>query len=245
MRFIVVALVIASSSALAEPCFGPPALDIMVFPINGQTDMPTNATPFTSAGAKLQIGGVDVAARIDSMTMAGGFPAFQRIVPDNDFASGATVDVVLDGVRAGSFTVGADEDLGVPVISGVQLLREEHDGCNSTVVLNGIPTGVNDLMLVAKLNSTPTLEPGEVFDGITRLDELRVFGQADTPAQVHVSGVDLAGNLSEALVVDVIFPEARNNGFGGGGCSQSSTPPMMAGLIFLIGSYRWLRRRRP
>lgn len=257
MRILVVTVVLTvvlalapAASAQLDPC-APQQLSLRgldVLPSEGANGVPVNATPFVT-GADLELrlvgaDGSDVPTSIEDMLVLGSFGAqstVRRLVPAGDLSPGETITILADGQIRSTFTVGDAADGEAPsipdaVVDGVT--EGETNACGP--IQSSVTVGVasqDAAFFVGVINGQPALGAGVRLDGASTTDELVLFTEG--AVEVNVAAVDLAGNVSASVPINVDVPKVPPGFFS---CASSSpaalTPMALAALCALA-----LRRR--
>jgi hypothetical protein len=237
----VVALAYATEARPCDRAVAPNVVGFTVLPADGARDVPTNVTPFVS-GADLELvlldaQGREIPSTLQDMLVLGEFAtqtALRRVLPDLELPPGATVQVRADGAIVSTFTVGDAADVTPPLVEAA--LAGTAQGARDTTGFScayesfariGV-AGEDAAFFVGVKDGAPELGAAVRFDGATSTDELFIFGQGG--ARVNVAGIDLAGNVSASVPVDVELPEL--------GCASAPSAWPLALLAVAFSSRR-------
>jgi hypothetical protein len=262
MRFLVVTfvaslvLVGADASAQVDPCAPQQnalrGLDVL--PVSGATGVPVNATPFvTGADLELRLVGADgndVPTSIEDMLVAGSFgvqSTVRRLVPAGDLSPGETITIVADGSIRSTFAVGDAADGEAPsvpdaVVDGVT------EGANASAcgpIQSSVTVGVaaeDAVLFVGVINGQPALGAGVRLDGASTTDELVLFTEG--AIEVNVAAVDLAGNVSASVPVNVDVPKVPPGFFSCASTSAAGMAPFAPFALALCALPLLTRRTR-
>ena len=258
MRFLVVTVVLAlvlapDARAQLDPC-APQQLSLRgldVLPSEGANGVPVNATPFVT-GADLELrlvgaDGSDVPTSIEDMLVLGSFGAqstLRRLVPAGDLSPGETITIIADGQIRSTFTVGEAADGEAPsipdaVVDGVS--EGETNACGP--IQSSVTVGVasqDAAFFVGVINGQPALGAGVRLDGASTTDELVLFTEG--AVEVNVAAVDLAGNVSASVPINVDVPKVPPGFFS---CASSSSPAGLTPLVLSALCALAVRRRHP
>jgi hypothetical protein len=253
---VVIALAFASMFAPAvraqlDPC-APEQQSLRgldVLPTSGATGVPQNATPFVT-GADLELrlvgpDGNDVPTSIEDMLVLGSFglqSTVRRLVPAGDLSPGETITIIADGSVRSTFTVGDAVDGEAPaspdaVVDGV---TEGTTASACGPIQSSVTFGVaaeDAVLFIGVVNGQPALGAGVRLDGASTTDELVLFTEG--AVEVNVAAVDLAGNVSASVPVNVDVPKVPPGFFSCASTTPSDLAVPFAGLSCLA----WRRRR--
>lgn len=225
-----------------------------VLPLDGTTAVPTNATPFVSGvDLELRLLGPDgeIASTIEDMIVVGSFGAqssLRRLVPAGDLSPGQTITIEADGQLRSTFTVADTRDDAAPDQPGAtvdEVAAGETSACGPlqssvTIGLQVPVDGVGDAaFFIGAINGQPTVGAGIRVDGASSTDQLVLFTEG--AVEVNVAAVDLAGNVSASVPLNVEVPQVALCQ-----CTRSSRGTIgyaLLGLAFLVRT-RSLRGRR-
>jgi hypothetical protein len=250
MRFLVVIsfacalLVGADAQAQLDPC-APQQSSLRgfdVLPSQGATGVPVNATPFVT-GADLELrlvgpDGNDVPTTIEDMLVLGSFglqTTVRRLVPAGDLSPGETITIIADGSVRSTFTVGDAADGDAPAVPDA-VVDGVSEGVNASAcgpIQSSVTVGVaaeDAVLFVGVVNGQPALGAGVRLDGASTTDELVLFTEG--AVEVNVAAVDLAGNVSASVPVNVDVPKVPP-GFFACASSRSSSSEGGASLLAL------------
>lgn len=164
-----------------------------------------------------------------------------RIIPAAELPPVALVSLSFDGATAATFTVGDGPDGEAPPAPVVDLFGPCVDGACPPMVELSVD---GDAAAIASASNAPALSDGARLDGIGTGTSIVVSGEADATATVFVSAIDLAGNVSPPVEIEVTFPAQFGTGSGGENVSLVRGPvPGEAGLVAaLLLVVAWRRR---
>lgn len=261
---VVVIVVVNPASAQVDPC-APQQLSLRgidVLPVDGTSDVPTNVTPFVT-GADLELrlvgpDGNDIAATPQDMLVVGSFGAqstLRRLVPAGDLSPGETITIIADGQIRSTFTVGGTADGEGPaapdaLVDGVLAGDTTACGPIQSSVTVGV-AGEDAAFFVGVVNGEPTVGAGVRLDGASASDELVLFTEG--AVEVNVASVDLAGNVSASVPINVEVPKGPPGLFSCASTSASASTsafamdvsaPVFASVLLAGAAMRRRRRAR-
>lgn len=261
MRILVVTsfagalLLCAAARAQVDPCAPQQSAlrGLDVLPLDGTNGVPRNATPFVT-GADLELrlvgaDGTDVPTSIEDMLVLGSFgvqSTVRRLVPAGDLSPGETITIIADGSVRSTFTVGDAVDGEAPVLPDA-VVDGVNEGVNASAcgpIQSSVTVGVaaeDAVLFVGVVNGQPAVGAGVRLDGASTTDELVLFTEG--AVEVNVAAVDLAGNVSASVPVNVDVPKVPPAALS---CASSTgATGADAGLAALaLGAWAMGRRRR-
>lgn len=258
MRILVVTAVLVlapAARAQLDPC-APEQQSLRgidVLPTEGATGVPINATPFvTGADLELRLVGADgndVPTSIEDMLVLGSFglqSTVRRLVPAGDLSPGETITIIADGSIRSTFTVGDAEDGEAPsipdaVVDGVTEGSTTACGPIQSSVTVGVASQ-DAAFFVGVINGQPALGAGVRLDGASSTDELVLFTEG--AVEVNVAAVDLAGNVSASVPLNVDVPKVPPGLFSCASSSSTGVAPFAVALALLAFDATTLRRAR-
>jgi hypothetical protein len=133
----------------------------------------------------------------------GAGTVFRRAIPGGDLVPGQTIRVVADGQVRSTFVVADFSDDDAPAPPGASLQDVRTCGPVQSAVTVGVASE-DAVFFIGLVDGEPTLGGGVRLDGASSSDELLLF--ASGSAVVHVAAVDVAGNVSASVPVEVSAP---------------------------------------
>jgi uncharacterized protein (TIGR03382 family) len=242
---LVLVLFAGAAHAQLDPC-APQQISLRgidVLPSEGATGVPINATPFvTGADLELRLVGADgndVPTSIEDMLVLGSFgvqSTVRRLVPAGDLSPGETITIIADGSIRSTFTVGDGADGEAPavpdaVVDGVTEGVTNACGPIQSSVTVGVASD-DAAFFVGVINGQPALGAGVRLDGASSTDELVLFTEG--AVEVNVAAVDLAGNVSASVPIDVDVPKVPPGFFSCASSSSTGVAPFAVFALLLV-----------
>ena len=210
-----VAILAAPPTAATSPCVNIfQDLSPLVSPADLSTDLPQNTSPILhlddgNAGSiTLLVNGAPVLFHEQILFLQNGFSEndrLVRVIPDAPLAPGATVEVEVARARLGGFGVGEGVDEDAPEAPAAEGTGPFSDGACPPYGEIQVQLPSDAVIAIANLGEgNPSFESGDVT--AASVDEsLVVSGPSGLTRPVGVAAVDVAGNISRTVTVDLEF----------------------------------------
>jgi hypothetical protein len=213
----------AVTARATEPCFSPAGLlGGLSIPGDGTAVAPSNVTPIVDGGAleiRLVGPGGDEPIAIEDLFIDGGLSraTLRRLVPRGPLSEGQSYTIIVDGQVRSSFTVGAGLDLIAPAPPDASFTGGA-DSCGAAFV--GVASE-DAAFFIGAVNGQPVIGANVSLNGLAAAGagNLVLFGTGS--AVVNVAAVDLAGNVSASVPVEVVVDELGLSCAAGGAGAAS------------------------